>query len=202
MIALTHSCGIRKLTVRPAELWEATGDTVVLAAHVLHAAPLLVHYNATDSCICCVISLRKTDPARSLPPAAFNLVNNTCISVTTRTHCGNYTTDLYLVHRNKMKRAAAFAFLVLLFSAASASWDSLDSIQLASELEPVNEDIIPRLLQEVLSDAAVPGAYGVSASACESGKLLIAWRNGINNIKLCDMLIAPAKFSSSDYHQQ
>jgi hypothetical protein len=74
-----------------------------------------------------------------------------------------------------MKRAAAFAFLALLVCTASASWDSLDNIHLSSELEPVNEDIIPRLLQEVLGDAAVPGAYGVSAAAVsQSSKLLIA----------------------------
>jgi hypothetical protein len=66
---------------------------------------------------------------------------------------------------SKMKRAAALAFLALLFCAASASSDSLDSIQMSSELEPVNEDIMPRLLQEILGDAAVPGAYGVSAAA-------------------------------------
>lgn len=64
-----------------------------------------------------------------------------------------------------MKRAATFAFLALLFCAASASWDSLDSMNLPAELEPVNEDIIPRLLQEVLGDAAVPGAYGAVAPA-------------------------------------
>lgn len=64
----------------------------------------------------------------------------------------------------KMKNVASFAFLALLFCAASASWDSLDSIQHhSSDLDIVNEDIIPRLLQEVLGDADVPGAYGVSA---------------------------------------
>lgn len=74
-----------------------------------------------------------------------------------------------------MKRAATFAFLALLFCAASASWDSLDSMNLPAELEPVNEDIIPRLLQEVLGDAAVPGAYGVSASVLQAGRLLMAF---------------------------
>ncbi|KAF6256120.1 hypothetical protein COO60DRAFT_143903 [Scenedesmus sp. NREL 46B-D3] len=63
-----------------------------------------------------------------------------------------------------MKNVASFAFLALLFCAASASWDSLDSIQHhSSDLDIVNEDIIPRLLQEVLGDAGVPGAYGDSA---------------------------------------
>jgi hypothetical protein len=103
-------------------------------------------------------------PARlPLLPAAFKSVNITCSQVTKLTPYDKVFIVSITNEDNTMKCAAAFAVLALLFCAATASWDGLDNIHLSSELEPVNEDIIPRLLQEVLGDAAVPGAYGVSA---------------------------------------